>query len=531
MTTLRADTPSHSKANHLLARFELVWTLGLVACAMALRLVPFVYFGLSRPITLGGLYVHFGKEIGKHHFLLPKTIPFYTDGGIPFAYPPLPFYFFALFRELVHYNDFVLMNIQAGMQAALTVAVFYWMVRSLLRAPLERFCALLAFTFLDASYYDFLSGAGIAESAGAMAVMLLVITAMWCRTGGFTRYILLGVVWAFSAFASPGSLWMSGPLVLAMSVSHWATDPFAFWRLVRSYGSACIIAIAVSSIWWGTVIHYHGTSVYTRVASGESHDLFHHQLDRLLQLEIQMPFTYHRYGVLWGVMAVAGVIICLHRRRLDLPGLLIAAALTPREYSWLVGQFAPLLIGVGAATIVPWAISGIWTAWSPRWLAGLIAAGIGWVIVLNLAYDSLRGVRDLLRTPEQHVLSAASIDAAAWLHDHVGASTKLVVLVNGDEDQTIEWMPTLAEREVLNVRYGAEWEPSELAVILDFNKEAQTINDLSALDAAVHRHFNVDQYMIVTNNAHFAHSAAVQDGSWTTPWSHDDLTIYAKTTH
>src|SRR6185369_15462434 len=44
------------------------------------------------PFRLGGLFVAFAEEIARNGFKFPVTIPYYSEGGIPFGYPPLGFY-------------------------------------------------------------------------------------------------------------------------------------------------------------------------------------------------------------------------------------------------------------------------------------------------------------------------------------------------------------------------------------------------------------------------------------------------------
>ena len=47
---------------------------------------------VHEPFRLGGLFVEFSEQIAQNGFRFPVTIPYYSEGGIPFAYPPLGFY-------------------------------------------------------------------------------------------------------------------------------------------------------------------------------------------------------------------------------------------------------------------------------------------------------------------------------------------------------------------------------------------------------------------------------------------------------
>ena len=57
------------------------------------RFLPLIIMGFPTelPFNGGGLYYHFSETILENNFAYPRTIPYYTDNGIPFAYPPLLF--------------------------------------------------------------------------------------------------------------------------------------------------------------------------------------------------------------------------------------------------------------------------------------------------------------------------------------------------------------------------------------------------------------------------------------------------------
>ena len=54
-----------------------------------LRLLPHVVMGFSSnlPLNNGGLYLFFSEIIAQNNFSYPTYIPFYTENGVPFAYP------------------------------------------------------------------------------------------------------------------------------------------------------------------------------------------------------------------------------------------------------------------------------------------------------------------------------------------------------------------------------------------------------------------------------------------------------------
>jgi hypothetical protein len=64
--------------------------LGVFALGIGLRVVHLFFVDLEYPFQYGGLFLEFANQIRAEEYALPATIPFYTDGGIPYAYPPWP---------------------------------------------------------------------------------------------------------------------------------------------------------------------------------------------------------------------------------------------------------------------------------------------------------------------------------------------------------------------------------------------------------------------------------------------------------
>jgi len=66
---------------------------GAVAVAVYLATNAYPAYG-------AGLYAKIATEIAAHGYLLPTRIPGYTADGVPFAYPPLQFYLYAVLIDL-----------------------------------------------------------------------------------------------------------------------------------------------------------------------------------------------------------------------------------------------------------------------------------------------------------------------------------------------------------------------------------------------------------------------------------------------
>jgi len=81
---------------------------------IALRTYHLIGVGSLKPWKFGGLYLEFARQIFQNYYLLPETIPHYTQGGLPFAYPPLPFYIESFFVFNLGLPEFLVVNFLPG---------------------------------------------------------------------------------------------------------------------------------------------------------------------------------------------------------------------------------------------------------------------------------------------------------------------------------------------------------------------------------------------------------------------------------
>ena len=98
----------------------------LILLGIYIRLNHLASIPADEPFRLGGLFLEFSQQIIANGYALPKTIPFYSAGGIPFAYPPLGFYIQALIIDFFSPPRFWTVNWLPPLIAALTVPSFFF---------------------------------------------------------------------------------------------------------------------------------------------------------------------------------------------------------------------------------------------------------------------------------------------------------------------------------------------------------------------------------------------------------------------
>lgn len=327
----------------------------LVCCIILLgafiRVVHLVFVGFDLPFRYGGLFLEFAEQIVGNGYRMPVRIPFYTDGGIPFAYPPLPFYLEAILLDVFSLPKFLVVNLLPPLVAVLTLPLFHLLTRAMGLEPETRLAALVAYATMPATFRDLIEGAGLAEAFGSLALIGFAISLVWaCGQNTVGRYMGVGALWAMCIVSSPGSAYASIPMILIFAIARLAQRPLQpkpIFRTGSFLGVATLIALAASSPYWFTVISNHGLSVFVNTLidqNVENRWSFSWVLGHLLSFSVSgAPYPF-----LWDVIIFGGAIWALFARRWALLMWFLVFFCIPREYEWLVGLPAALLAGFSA---------------------------------------------------------------------------------------------------------------------------------------------------------------------------------------
>ncbi len=180
------------------------YILVIISAGVLIRILHLFFISFSAPFHLGGVFYEFSRQILLNHFIFPSTIPYYSMGGIPFAYPPLPFYLQAAIMGAFTAAPFITVNLLPPLIAAFSLPVFYWMVSQVTEDIYIRAAALFAFAFMPSAFVNQIEGAGLAEAFGTLA--LLTYLGFIFRFGKNATFLPGIMVW-YSAW----SLYFSQP--------------------------------------------------------------------------------------------------------------------------------------------------------------------------------------------------------------------------------------------------------------------------------------------------------------------------------
>jgi|GEM_PF-922600 len=470
--------------------------LALIAVGAVLRIAHLFSIPFNAPFHLGGLFYEFSLQIIQNHFALPETIPYYSLGGIPFAYPPLAFYLQAILLKIFAPPPFVTVNLLPTLIAVVTLPAFYWMTKAQTIDNRLRAAALFAFALMPSAFVQQIEGAGLAEASGTLVLLFYLgwlfrfekdprpAPAMWA-----------GLFLGLSVLSSPGSAYGSVIISVLFFFKFLGQDlkkhsfKSSLWLLVTG-----LTGLLVSAPYWLTIIQRHEFGGFTTTFLVQQNtSALLNQIRYMVTFKPADNITFVGdegiYGFLFDWLVLAGLIWAVLNKQAFQVVILFAVWLIPSEGCWLVAIPASWLAASGIVQLV-WpmlqkAFAANGTNKRPPLAPGILAL----VLVLLIMAGSVNAAYDLQHQSELKI-SAAAIETLQQERQMI--PTDAHVLIDGNFALR-EWAPALLEHEVLNCEFGLEWQPDELKQVYLIN-DALAANDLSTAMAVV-RDYSGDTHL------------------------------------
>jgi hypothetical protein len=476
-------------------------SLALVAALIMLigvviRCIHLFIIDLSHePFRLGGLFIAFAEEIASHRFQLPVNIPYYSVGGIPYAYPPLGFYGEAVLLRIFPGQIFALANLLPALVSVVTMGLaarfFYrwasgWNIRSL--------CALAAYALLPNAFYNQIDAAGLAEAFGSLALVIyfeLIFVHQQNRSLKSALFAGLGL--ALCVLSSPGSAIGAAFVSLALVIDtlvliRWSEKIQPLLQLL----TIGLTGLAVSAPYWLTVVLNHGLRIFLTPVGMQYEESGRASVLGKLQ---GSWFTYsilQQDGVyFWSIAILLGMGWLVWQRRLFLPLAFLALFSIPRENAWVTAFPAALLVAHGLADVLVPTVKSM-SAFTLRIRTGIMGAAFG-LISISLVLQAFELVNLQVRD-ENWKLKATQVEALRRAHEIVPSDAQVIVLGNGG---LREWAPYLLQREVLNTEFGLEWQPAEYRQIVAANQMLEQVESWQEVAEAIHPLTNAKQVYVV----------------------------------
>ena len=412
------------------------------------------------PINDGGLFYTMIEDLVTNHYRLPLTTT-YNQAQIPFAYPPLALYAYALIMDLTGLSLLDLLRVLPTLISILTIPAFYVLAKEILDSKVALLLAVAAFAFIPRSYIWLIMGGGATRALGYL-------------------FALLAIRQTYRLFRS-GHLKDALPAILLSSLVVLSHPEAAFHTLLSSlffyvwkdrsktgFLHSLLVAGGVfitTAPWWLMVTIRHGLDTLAAPAIAVSQDNIS-LLMRLFNLFI-FRLTEEPFLNLFGVLGLIGIFILLAKRQFFIPiWLFILYIIEPRSAPLYMMIPLAMGFGYGMEKIILPRLSGLdalhgsnqgETTGSDRnlLLEGQIAKiFIGFLFAYGVMSNYYTGSQML----SKFTLNDQDRDALAWAQTTSTDSRFLVITQEKALlDPSSDWFPALAGRTSVGTVYGYEW--------------------------------------------------------------------------
>lgn len=428
----------------------------IVTFITVLGAYPRLFFAATAdfPLNDGGLFLTMIRDLEEAGYAIPAYAS-YNAAHLPFAYPPLGFYLAALLSNAFRYPLLDILRLLPPVLSVLTIPVFYWLCRSLLKDDIKAAYSSFALAVLPTSFDWMVMGGGITRSLGFLLALLLFLCVL--KFLDSRRTLLLPAV----SF-----------LVCLVILSHIGVAWFAAFSAcllvvfgAREAKTACWLALAaiggliLSAPWWLSVAIRHGLSPF--FSAGENVFL----TGGTLAAAIGLMFTNEPVLDLLAVTGFFGGAICLRNRKFLLPAWLGAIIVLQGRF-WQICAVVPfaMLIGIGVDSLLRMLDNR--TGKSPddleipskekewRGFPGHPIPRTVLVYIIAICFLSA-----ILSAPKDY-LSRGHRDAMAWVAENTPPGSAFVVITGVEAsgvDFVSEWFPAVAQRASIGTPQGYEW--------------------------------------------------------------------------
>jgi len=443
---------------------ELFWLAPAVLSAVCL---VFVYLETHPYPSFGaGLYMLIAERIAENGYALPETIPYYTDEGVPFAYPPLMFYATAAIRAATGAGPFAISRVLPGVVTVAYLVPLYLLARDLLRSRPQAAVTTLIVAVSPPVLRWHISAGGIVRAPAFLFALSGLYAGLRLYRDRDGRWVVPSLVlFTLTVLTHPVYTVF---FALSYFLLYLRFDRTA-WGLRRGLVVG-VGALVLAAPWWTQVMSYHGVDVFTGAAG--THGGIGGGLPTLsdfLTVDISLV------EIFWQALPVVGILYLLREGRYFLPAWFAAVtlALGKPRFSLLVGAFVAsvlLIQGVGG------------------WLAGSSRPAVGTRSVVTVALVLLAAVGlasgAMYASGEVNAHSGSPSlpqfvdrtdeEAMAWVERSTAPDATFVV--QGD---AAEWFPQQTRRTMLVGPWGVEWKGQE-----PYTRQLELFRSVSSCNSA-----------------------------------------------
>ena len=421
---------------------------------LAILLGVFMRFNVTMlagfAVNDGGMFAVMVEDLRANEYLIPAFTT-YNHFDIPFAYPPLGFYFGALAVDIFKMNAVQTLRWVPAFFASLSILAFYFLSLRIFKDKYYASLSTLFFTLMPRAFSWFVMGGGLTRSPGQFFMLLTLFFVLRL----YEENRRADILWAgfFGGLAV-----MSHP----EAAVHTVVSAVLFWVMLSRKRSAFIqslfvgvVVVIVTAPWWATVLSYHGVEPLLNAAQTGQ------KLLAVFHL-VFFVFTEEPYATFIAILGLIGLAHRLIRRDYLLP-LWMAVPFFVEGRSAAGPAAIPLamLAAVGFAEILlPALQASVKKEAQPSDGISSIERNVFFYLLLYLVFSAYQFGFQLSKA----TLYPPDQEAMQWVRVNTPQDSRFLVLTGTQSvscDSVMEWFPALTGRQSLFTVQGTEWTKGE----------------------------------------------------------------------
>jgi hypothetical protein len=445
---------------------EFLW----LAPALLSAVLLFYFYLRSHPYPSfgAGLYLLIAERISELGYALPKTVPYYTEGGVPFAYPPLMFYVVAAIQNLTGLDPITITRYLPGIVTVAYLVPMYLLARDLLTSRPQAALATLIVAVSPPVLQWHISAGGIVRSPAFLFALTGIYAGLRLYRDRDQRWVVPSLVlFTMTVLTHPVYTVFFALSYFLLFLEYDRT----LWGLLRG-AVVGFGGLLLAAPWWTQVMAYHGVDVFTAAAG--THGGIGGGIPAVASLVNVHPDSAF-IGTVWSIVPVVGVAYLLKERRFFLPVWFVAVAfaLGKSRFTLAVGS---LVIAVFLLEVV-----GGWLKRESSLAVGrrgVVTVSLVLIATVGLAGGAMYATSDVnahAGSPSlPQFINQEDVEAMNWVADSTDEDATFVV--QGD---AAEWFPQQTKRTMLVGPWGVEWEGHE-----PYNRQLGLYRDVSSCNSA-----------------------------------------------
>ena len=409
-----------------------------------LRFNPTMLAGFA--VNDGGMFAVMVDNLRANHYLIPAFTT-YNFSNIPFAYPPLGFYFGALAADLFGMSSVNIVRWLPALFASLSIPAFYFLSLHFFKDKYHASLATLFFAFVPRAFFWMVMGGGLTRAPGQFFMLLALGTIIRLYDQNQRRDVFLAGL--FSGLAV-----LSHP----EAAVHTVLSAVLLWLVISRKRTTFVQSVFVGIVvfvvtvpWWITVIRYHGIGpLLSALQTGENSLAIFHL--------IFFTFTQEPFMTVIAVLGVIGIIQRMIRRDYLLPLWVVFPFLfAGRSATNLVAVPLAMLAAVGLADVLLPALQASAKGDAEQFTqVSAVERNVIIYLILFMVFSAYQFGFQLSGA----ALPISDREAMKWVSQNTPNDARFLVLSGATSvacDSVAEWFPMLADRQSLFTIQGAEW--------------------------------------------------------------------------